>query len=71
MIDFKLFGNGRSTLTRLMAATIAFLRSLLMSYLLGIVLTHLKAPDQQTTTSAFIQVLTLADDQLTYLISSA
>ncbi len=35
-----------------------------MSYLLGIVLTHMKAPDQKTAkTSAFIEVLTLADNQ--------
>ncbi len=40
MLDLKLFGNGCITLPRLMAATIASLRSLLMSYLLGIVLTH-------------------------------
>ena len=33
-----------------------------MSYLLGIVLTHLNAPDQQT--SAFIEVLPPADDHL-------
>ncbi len=60
-----------------MAATIASLRSLLRSYLLGIVLTHLKASEQRTTkTSAFIEVLTLSDDQLikgltaTYSINS-
>ncbi len=33
MMDFILFGNGHITLPRLMAATIASLRSLLMSYL--------------------------------------
>jgi len=36
-----------------------------MSFLLGMVLTHLNAPDQQTDkTPAFIEVLTLTDDQL-------
>lgn len=40
--DFKLFGNGYITLPRLMAATIASLRSLQTSILFGIALTHLK-----------------------------
>ena len=36
-----------------------------MSFLLGIVLTHLNAAEQQTDkTSAFIELLTLTDDQL-------
>ena len=36
-----------------------------MSFLLGIVLTHLDAAEQQTDrTSAFIEELTLTDDQL-------
>jgi len=35
MMDFKLFGNGRITLPRLVAATMASLISLLLSFLLG------------------------------------
>jgi len=39
-MDFELFGNGRVTLPRLTAITIASLRLLLMSFLLDIVLIH-------------------------------
>ncbi len=64
-MDFRLFRNGRITLPRLMAATLCY------SKIIADVLppwhcanTHLKASDQQTAkTSAFIEVLTLADDQ--------
>ena len=46
ILDFKWFGNGRTNLPRLMAATISSLRSLLMSFLLGIVwLAKLLLPD--------------------------
>ncbi len=40
MMDFTLFENGLVTLPKLMAATIASLKSLLVSYLFGIVLAH-------------------------------
>jgi len=59
-MDFELFGNGRLTLLRLMAATIAPLSSLYF-FLFKIQ----NAPEQRTAkTSAFIEVITLADDQL-------
>jgi len=58
-MDFKLFGKDSVTLLRLMALTIASLRSCLPWHC---VKTHLNAPDQQTAkTSAFIEVITRFD----------
>jgi len=55
MMDSKYFGNDQDH----WAATFGSLRSLLMSFLLGIVLMHaLNAPDQQIDkTFAFIKLL--------------
>ena len=70
MMDFKLFGNGLITLPRLMGSNNCF--STIIADGLPpwhCVNTHLNAPDQQTAkTSAFIEVVTLADDQLLKVI---
>lgn len=66
MMDFKLCGNGRLFFTGLMSDTKCFLRiiaDIFRSW--HRVYTHLNPADRQTTkTSAFIQVIKVADEQL-------
>jgi len=66
MMDFKLFGNDLVTLSRLMGSNNCSSKIIADVFPpWHCVSTHLNALDQQTAkTSAFIQLVTLADDQL-------
>jgi len=65
MMDFKLFGNVLLILPRLIASNNCFSKIIADVFLpWHCVNTHLRAADQQTSkTSAFIEVMTLGDDQ--------
>lgn len=65
MMDLKLFGSGLITLPRLVGSNKCFFK--IITDVFPCDNTHLNAPVQQTAkSSAFIEVITLADDSRTF-----